>query len=169
MEKKLGQIRIRPATEADAAFIFSTWLKSYRDSHFGSNMPTTIFYTEHHKVVERLLKGCQTYVACNNEDINELYGFICGEKVDGILVIHYAYVKHTYRMLGIGGQMLNVFEHDPNKPSLYTHHSKMAPSLSRKYRMIHSPYLALTPDYRREEAAKLTPAAKKEYYGEDDK
>ena len=169
MEKKIGAVRIRPATEGDISFIFSSWLKSYRESHFGSIIPTTIFYTEHHKVVERLLKGCQTFVACNDNDLNELYGFICAEQVDGIFVLHFVYVKHTFRMLGIGRQLLNAFEHDPSKASMYTHHTKAAPTLSKKYRMIHSPYLALTPDYRAEQATKLTQAEKKEYYGEDDK
>jgi GNAT superfamily N-acetyltransferase len=115
-------------------------------------MTSTIYYTEHHKVVERLLRGCQVYVACNKDDDSELYGYICAENVDGIFVLHYIYVKHTYRMFGIAKQLLNVYEHDPSKASLYTHHTKVADKLAPRYQMVYSAYIGMTPDYRKEEA-----------------
>lgn len=143
-------IRIRKAEGSDIGFIFSSWLKSYRDSFFAQNITTTIFFSEHHKVIERLLKGCDVYVACNENDVAELYGFICGERIEGLFVLHYVYVKQMFRSLGIGTTLLNMFEHDPSVASLYTHHNKVATKLAAKYSMVHSPYLALTPDYRSE-------------------
>lgn len=141
---------VRPAIPADVSFLFSSWLKSFRDSRFAASITTTIFYTEHHKVVERLLKTCEVYVACNPKDQTELYGYICGEKVDGILVVHYCYVKHTYRQLGLGKNLLNKFAHNPAQASIYTHNSKMGERLAARYNFIYSPYLALTPNYRKE-------------------
>jgi GNAT superfamily N-acetyltransferase len=144
------QVRIRKATENDIPFIFSSWLKSYRDSVFASNITTTIYYNEHHKVIERLLKSCQVYVACNDLQVDELYGFICAEEVEGILVIHFTYVKQIYRNLGVGSSLLNVFNHSADVATLYTHATKMSVKLINKYRLVYSPYIALIPAYRKE-------------------
>lgn len=143
-------VMVRKAVPTDIPFLFNSWLKSYRDSRFASSITTTIYYTEHHKVVERLLKTCDVFVACNPQDQLELYGYICAEKVDGILVIHYVYTKHTYRRLGIGKALLNQFEHDPAAASIYTHNTKMADGLAKIFNFVYSPYLALTPNYRKE-------------------
>ena len=150
-------VRVRKAEGSDIGFIFSSWLKSYRDAFFPENISTTIYYSEHHKVIERLLKGCETYVACNDNDVAELYGFICGEHIDGIFVLHYVYVKQLYRSLGVGTMLLNMFKHDPSLASIYTHHNKLAIKLAAKYNLVHSPYLALTPDYRKEELESKEP------------
>lgn len=167
--KSKVSVRIRPALEADVPFIFSTWLRSYRDSIFAANISTTVYYAEHHKVVEKLLKSSEVYIACADDDISELYGFICGQKIDGILVIHYCYVKHSFRRLGIGMQLLNMFDYDPSKASIYTHMTKVGRTLGHKYSFIHSPYLALTGEYQKASATKLKKADKENLYGDDAK
>lgn len=167
--KQRVSVQIRTATEADVPFIFSTWLRSYRDSLFAANISTTVYYAEHHKVVERLLKTSDVYIACASDDIAELYGYICAQKVDGILVLHYCYVKHSYRHLGIGAQLLNALEYDPSKASIYTHMTKVARSLATKYSFIHSPYLALTGEYQKASATRLKKEEKENLYGSDAK
>jgi GNAT superfamily N-acetyltransferase len=162
-------VKIRPALEADVAFIFSTWLRSYRDSIFAANISTTVFYAEHHKVVEKLLKSCEVYVACAADDISELYGYICAQKIDGILVVHYAYVKHSFRRLGIGAQLLGMIDYDPTKASIYTHLTKTARTLATKYGFIHSPYIALTGEYQKATATRLRKADKENLYGDEAK
>ncbi len=160
-----GAVRIRPASEGDINFIFSSWLKSYRDSFFANCISTTVYYAEHHKVVERLLKSCEVYVACSDTDISELYGFICGERVDGILVIHYTYVKHNFRWLGIGRKLFEQFNHDGVGAGIYTHLTKSSRPLANKFGFVHSPYVALTAEYRTEAATPLTVEKKEELYG----
>lgn len=161
-----GAVRIRKATEADVNFIFSCWLKSYRDSFFAQCISTTVYFSEHHKVVERLLQSCDVWVACSDTDVGELYGFICGERVQGLLVIHYAYVKHNFRWLGIGRKLLECFNYD-GSTGIYTHLTKNSRALSTKFGFVHSPYLAFTPEYRKEViTAPLTQEKKEEIYGE---
>ena len=150
IEHENVDVMIRKAVPADVSFLFSSWLKSYRDSKFGESITTTIYYTEHHKVVERLLKTCEVYVACNPKDQTELFGYICGERVENILVIHYAYVKHTYRQLGLGKMLLNQFSHTPDAAAIFTHNTKAADRLAKKFNFVYSPYLALTPNYRKD-------------------
>lgn len=151
MEKhKNVPVRIRPVNDSDISFIFNSWLRCYRATPFGRNMANTIFYTEHHKVIERLLKTADVYVACNDLDVADIYGYICAERVQGIFVVHFVYVKHMYRSLGIGKMLLNEFNHDSNVASLYTHNTLPAQKLASKFNMVYHPYIALTPDYRKE-------------------
>lgn len=168
-KKQVGTVRIRPAIEDDIPFIFSTWLKSFRDSFFAQNISTTIYYAEHHKVVERLLKSCSVYVACDDNDLSQLYGYICAEEIDGIFVLHYVYVKHSFRWLGIGRQLLNAFSHDATRVAIYTHCTKVSRALGNKFNLVHSPYIALTAEYRKEDAKALSKQKKEELYGNDAK
>lgn len=162
-------IKIRKATEADVPFIFSSWLKSYRSSFFGQNISTTIFYNEHHKVIERLLKSCEVWIACNDNDSTELYGFICAEVQQGILIIHYTYVKQLFRTLGIGKMLLRAINYDSSKATIFTHNTKHGQRLANRFNLVHSPYIALTPDYRKEELDTERKRTPRQYEGEDDK
>lgn len=146
-------VRIRKASEADVNFIFSSWLKSYRQSQACRNVANTVYYTEHHKVIERLLQSCDVYVACSDTDVADIYGFSCGEVVGGIFVLHYIYVKHAFRQMGLGTQLLQVFQHNADSAAMYTHHTRPADDLAPRYRFVYNPYIALTPDYRQTLAA----------------
>lgn len=148
MKELESKVRIRKATEADVPFIFSSWLRSYRTSRFAGEMNNTIYFSEHHKVIQRLLQSCEVYIACSEKDGTDIYGWICAERVQGIFCLHFVYVKHTYRNLGIGKMLLNAYAHEPGLASVYTHQTVMALRLAAKFNMTYSPYIALTPDYR---------------------
>lgn len=146
--KKTPQIRFRPAGQEDVNFIFNSWLKSYRNSYATKNITSTFYFTEHHKVIERILAAAKTVIACNQEDPSQVYGYVVGDTVDGIFVIHYLYVKHSFRGLGLGKLLFNAFDHDPTAASLYTHHTHMAHRLAAKYNMLHHPYILMNyPQY----------------------
>lgn len=153
-------IKIRKGIASDAPFIFSSWLKSMRSGPFARDITNSVYFAESHKVIERLLKTCEVHVACDAAQEADIYGYICGERIDGIFILHFIYVKHMYRNLGIGTQLLNSFAHDSGAPSMYTHHNETAKALAAKYRMIYSPYIALTPDYR--DRVELSPVNPKE-------
>lgn len=141
-------IRIRRATESDVPFIFNSWLKSYRHSRFAQDLHTTIYYSEHHKIIENLLKTCEVIIACSDDDVSQILGWACFEKVQGAFVLHYIYTKQTYRMLGIAGRLLSETGHNPELASLYSHHSAVALKLAGKYNFVYNPYLGMSPEYR---------------------
>jgi GNAT superfamily N-acetyltransferase len=114
-----------------------------------------VYFSEMHKVVERLLKTCKVHIACDEANVNDIYGYACHETVDSIFVLHFIYVKHTYRNLGIGTMLLNSFNHNPEYASVYTQNTPIGMKLAAKYRMVYNPYVALTPDYRPD--IKVTP------------
>lgn len=141
-DKKLP-IRFRPATAEDANFIFNSWLKSYRNSHFAKLISNTIYYSEQHKILEELVKKCTTIIACNENDSSQIYGYINGGTIDGFLTINYVYVKHSFRNMGIGKSLLNLFDHDPANAAIYTMHTRIADRLAPKYNLVFHPYAML--------------------------
>lgn len=140
-------IRIRKATEEDIPFIFNSWLKSYRNSMFAKPIANQIYFTEHHKVIENIVKHNEVLVACSNQDPSEVYGYCCAGRVDGIFSVHYVYVKHSFRRMGIGKTLLSNFNYDPTLASLFTHHTRIGDKLSQKYNMIYHPYVIYGPSY----------------------
>jgi ribosomal protein S18 acetylase RimI-like enzyme len=134
-------IRLRPVIDDDTAFIFNSWLKSYRFSHFGEKITNTIYFTEHHKILEKLMASSKVLIACNQEDPSQVYGYIVGGELDGIIVLHFIYVKHTFRNMGIGKTLLDAWGHDKEKAGVYTHHTRIADRLASKYNFVYHPYL----------------------------
>jgi L-amino acid N-acyltransferase YncA len=159
-KKEKLPIRIRPAADMDVSFIFSSWLKSYRATAFTRNITNTVYYTEHHKVIEDILKTSTVYVACNEKEPEDIYGYVVAEKIDNIFVLHYIYVKHTYRMFGLGKLLLQQFEHESGQAGICTHMTRLAERLAAKYNLIYSPYLALTKEYRKKAEANIPEAIK---------
>jgi GNAT superfamily N-acetyltransferase len=145
-------ILIRKAIEPDVAFIFNSWLRSYRDSYFAKGIAATVYFTEHHKVIEQLLKTCTVYIACDSTDTSNIFGYICAEEIDGIFVIHYTYVKETYRKLGVSKMLVKYFGVElGEKASIYTHKTKIGNAIAEKKHCIYSPYVAFTSEYRNKE------------------
>lgn len=170
--KNSPKVRFRPAGQEDVNFIFNSWLKSYRNSYATKNITSTFYFSEHHKVIERVLAAAKTIIACNPEDPSQVYGYVVADTVDGIFVVHYLYVKHSFRGLGLGKLLFNAFDHDPTAASLYTHHTHMAHRLAAKYNMLHHPYILMNyPQYGipavTEEAADIQPESPSEINAEE--
>lgn len=136
-------IRFREANETDVGFIFNSFLKSFRDSYFARNISSTIYFNEHHKIIESLLKKAKVNIACNPNDVSQIYGYVISEKIDNTFVLHYIYVKQTFRKMGIGKKLLEISGHDKEVAGCYSHHNKISEKLSAKYNLIYHPYLAM--------------------------
>jgi hypothetical protein len=102
------------------------------------NVPTPIYYSAHHKVIERLLQQSQVLVACSVSDPTQLFGYLVHQNVQDLPVVHYAYVKHSFRKMGIMRLLLS--EASIGTKGFYTHFTHIAPSLCKEF--IHNPYLA---------------------------
>lgn len=137
----LEQITFRQPTEADLPFIFSSWLKSFRNSNFAKNILNNTYYSEHHRIIEEILKISTVLLACDKSNVENIYGYIVAAKLDNMFTIHYVYVKHTYRRMGLAGLLIGAFQLDPREPAYYTHDTHMANILARKYRFEYNPYL----------------------------
>ena len=135
-------IRLRKATEEDIPFIFNSWLKSYRKSEFAKDITATVYFSEHHKVLRRLIDTSQVIIACNQDSPDQIYGWICAGMTDGIFTLHYLYIKKPFRNFGIAKNLLNAFEHDPTFASVCTHVTRHGSKLASKYNFVYHPYIA---------------------------
>jgi GNAT superfamily N-acetyltransferase len=143
------QIRLRPANEEDIPFIFSSWLKSFRSSLFASKLVNSVYFTEHHKVIEKIVKNSHVIVACNDQDPTQIYGYIVAGTVDSIFCLHYVYTKHPFRRMGIARLLINFFEHSKDLAGIYTHHTRAMDDIAPKFNLVHQPYIWIN-DYIKE-------------------
>lgn len=143
-------INIREATVDDAPFIFNSWLKSFRPSFFGHGIPNDIFYREHHKIIQKLLKQQKVLVACDMKDPSVIYGYVVYGTIEGISTVHYVYTKHTFRQMRIATALLEAVKHDRSLAGICTHMTKHGKSLAEKHNLVYHPYVALTDSYIKE-------------------
>ena len=142
METEKLPVAMRMANETDLPFIFNAWLKSHKNSRFAKDIDSTIYFQEHHNLIEKLLKRYDTVVICSKDDPEHIYGFANGGSTEGIFTLNYIYVKHTFRNMGIATTLFNAFEHDSASAGIYTHSNHFSAKMDRKYAMIYHPYAA---------------------------
>lgn len=143
-------IDIRDMIESDISFIFNTWLKSYRKSRITEGIENPIYFNEHHKVIEDLLKRCDVVVASASDDSSIVYGYMVFEIIEGQFVIHWAYVKNDFRELGIFNAMQEVAGRDKEILGCYTHRTFICEKLEQKLNLIYHPYLVYRKDSKNE-------------------
>lgn len=134
---------IRNAAEPDISFIFNSWLKSFRSGNLCRAVDNTIYYTEHHKVIEKLLKTSTVRMAVNPDKPEEIFGFICYEMVEGIFCLHYAYTKHTFRNLKILRQLMLDTGHNFESASIHSHFTDAFKRYALRYNLIYHPYILM--------------------------
>lgn len=102
---------IRAVNNEDIPFVLSSWLKSYRYSQAARNVVNDIYFSEQVGQKARILEmlsDCRTLVACDEEEGDCIYGWICAESIEGSVppVVHYVYVKSSYRRRGLARALL---------------------------------------------------------------
>jgi ribosomal protein S18 acetylase RimI-like enzyme len=146
-EKPVLPVKIRAVNQQDVPFIFNSWLKSFRETGYLCNpVSNTIYFENHHKLIQKILQRATVYVACDEKYPDQIFGYIVAEKIEGVFVLHYVYIKHNFRKSGIAKSLLNSFDHDTVHASCCTHLTKAAEKLTPKYNMIYHPYIILV-DY----------------------
>lgn len=61
---------------------------------------------EHNRTTERLEKRCSVIVAAADDNPREVFGYVLFEKTDAGPLIHWVYVKHGYRRVGLATQLI---------------------------------------------------------------
>jgi hypothetical protein len=132
--------KLRAATQADVAFIFNSWLKSFKNANAVRGILPPVYFEFQHKVIEALLQRANVQVACNPAAENEIWGYAVYETVEGVSVLHYAYVKELYRGLGVYRALVAGL----GDGGFYTHETSAFSGLRKKatQKWIYNPYLA---------------------------
>jgi hypothetical protein len=95
-------LRTRFAEEGDAGFIFDSWLKSYASSRMAIALGAK-YWDVGGAWVRAMVARSTVLVACDDEDPNVLLGWVACEPPERV---HYVYVKHAARRLGVATGML---------------------------------------------------------------
>ena len=103
---------IRPFDADDTAFLFKSWLDSYRYSDWGKQFDSRTYYDGHHAVIERVLSRPDTrvVVACLPDAQFVDLGFAVGQAD----ILHFVYVKRNARQFGVGSALLEALDLPPN-------------------------------------------------------
>jgi GNAT superfamily N-acetyltransferase len=131
-------IRIREAKLTDLDIVVPIWLTTYRDG--AGPMPGKVYYPLQRKKIYHLLSNSMIFIACDLEDENHIYGWVCGDRHDEAAVIHYVHVKEAFRRYGIARELLKEFE--PKKEMFYTHFTRKGREVARRFGAVFNPYLS---------------------------
>jgi len=109
-------LAVRTATDRDLPFIKAGWLNSFRDGRTVRGVPNSIYFRMQDKVTSHLLARSLCVVACDQDEPDELHGFLCCEIAEGIPTVHYVFVRQGSRRMGVAQRLLSAFlsqEQDP--------------------------------------------------------
>jgi ribosomal protein S18 acetylase RimI-like enzyme len=137
------EIEIRAAYLEDIPFLFATLLKSYRyASTFARKISNDVFYKYHHAFLEACLQrpGSKVMVAHPKGEPDVILGYVLTEKrAGGEDVIHFSYVKKSFRQMGVARALWATLE---NKKYTITHYTVDADWIMKKYsNLTYNPYL----------------------------
>ena len=121
--------------QTDIPYLYSTWLNSYkRDSLIGKSVRDHIFFDNYRLVLDKIIKESKIYVACHINEPAVIYGYIVFDDD----LIHYVYVKESFRRLGIATSLYQkALEYGPI--SYITHRTYAIDKLN--HNLIHNPFL----------------------------
>lgn len=134
----INDIEIRLAKLEDIAFIYSTWLRSYRHSaHFTKKISNEIYYDMHHKIIDRFIsRGGEILVACPKGEPDVILGYVALETSTPI--VQYIYVKKNFRRMGIGAALFKA----AGNPKTFTHWTTDTDWIIKKIESLtYNPYL----------------------------
>lgn len=90
-------IDLRPMTEDDVAFVYSTWLQSYRRRFV--DLTRRVYWKQQRERVDRIVSA--TRIACQPGAERAIHGYVCG----GPGLLHYVYVPFELRGRGLARDM----------------------------------------------------------------
>jgi hypothetical protein len=97
-----------------------------------------------HEVIKTIIKDADTsiIVACDPNDESTIFGYIVGQRIGAALIIHWTYVKHTFRNFGIGRNLEAAIKSSvPHESIAYTLRTKLTDTLTRKEQYVYDPFI----------------------------
>lgn len=133
----MSLFNIRPATPNDANFIISSWLKRYRDAISPRLVTDKIYYSAQHQIIAAILQKPTTevFIACNAADEGQICGYVVGERLPDLSMIHWVYVKNSFRKWGIATELLAKFP----EATQYTHRTHLVKFLDKNGKLRYNP------------------------------
>lgn len=130
-------ITLRPYRPTDEGLIYSSWLKALRyGNDWFSHIAPVSFFTHYRKVIDSILSrpGIEIRIACLKDEPDVIVGYSIFEKRLALSILHWVFVKHDWRGIGIANQLLPPFDR-------ITHLTKIGRAIKIKKDLIFDPFL----------------------------
>lgn len=133
------QVALRSIVPSDVAFVFSTWLRSYRSA--AEKVSAAVYFQFQREAIERMLSRSRVLVACDPETRGHVLSYLVLESIGGVPVLHYAYTKAPFRRLGIAGSLLSAALAGAEFAPQHTHETPAGRKLIKRVGSTWNPYL----------------------------
>ena len=127
---------LRQLQANDTQFIYDSWLKAIRHSNKNDHLINDVYYPEQRKRIEEILSIADVIIACNEQDQDQIFGYIVFKKPN---ILYYGHVKGPFRRMGIFNTMMQAaFKVQLEKQQkLYTENpTKLARAIRPKYNFV---------------------------------
>lgn len=104
-------------------------------------MDSKIYSAAQGKIMVELLQTCACHVAVSTEDKDQIYGYVVHDKIADIGVMHFIYVKSSFRRFGIGTKLFKAIHRNESLPCFVTFATPMFSQVKNKWNLTHNPYL----------------------------
>ncbi len=134
-------VTIRAFDKDDSDFVLSSWLKANRERN--SSVDNETYYKHHQILIGTLARHARIAVACDAKEPRVILGWACAEPrgSDGMFIVHFVYVKKTYRRYDIARKLVNALQYRSGEPVYCTHWSWYMPFIRERFNLIYNPYL----------------------------
>lgn len=139
-------LNIRPMDVEDHAFVFNSWMNSYRKgSKLAKSLDYPVYKAGQTDQITRLLLGSDTLIAANPEEPGQIFGYICFTEFEDLTALHWIYVKEPFRRFGIADAMIEAMKagnnHAETSSIFATHTTHNWRWIAEKWGLRHNPYL----------------------------
>ncbi len=133
-------MQLRHATLNDFNFIANSYLKSYRDAPATKHLINQIYYDLYKDKLTYMLENSDVTVACSDEDADQILGYLISSEIHGKPIVHYVYVKHLFRQMGVAKALLTAMVPKWGQGMVIcTHTARHFDELRAKYKLIYTP------------------------------
>ena len=133
-------MQLRPATPNDFNFIANSYLKSYRYGPETKHLINDIYFDVYKEKLNHMMATGKVTVVCSVEDADQIMGYLISGTAHGKSVIHYVYVKHLFRRMGVAKRLLNAIVPELGKSLVMcTHTARRFTELRETYKLIYTP------------------------------
>ena len=125
----------------DIDLVVKRWMAHIRKLHPFSEMSKEEF-DDHKELLARLITRAPPIIACEPEHPEQAFGWICGEHVGKKAVLHFVYVRKTWRRLGLATQLMKITFPALGKETVYITHPSRSLSYHRdRWMLKFNPYM----------------------------
>ena len=137
-------VKIRNARESDRPWIMATWLDANRRSPLSNYLTNTVYFGEHRKLITRILSCSVNLVAAWDKNNDQLFGWVCGDRIGNELIVHFIYTKQKFRRFGIAKKLMNELGYKEGETIVATHitYIYVETGIPRRIKIINNPYIA---------------------------